>query len=115
LAKELSVPVIALSQLNRALEMRPNKRPIPSDLRDSGSIEQDADLIMFVYRDEVYNENTEYRGVAEVIIGVARDIEPCTVKTRYQGKYSSFSDLMADYEPPEPRAPRTYASSSLLD
>lgn len=115
LAKELSVPVIALSQLNRALEMRPNKRPIPSDLRDSGSIEQDADLIMFVYRDEVYNENTEYRGVAEVIIGVARDIEPCTVRTRYQGKYSSFTDLSADYEEPAPRPQRTYASKSLLD
>lgn len=115
LAKELSVPVVALSQLNRALEMRPNKRPIPSDLRDSGSIEQDADLIMFVYRDEVYNENTEYRGVAEVIIGVARDIEPCTVKTRYQGKYSSFTDLSADYEEPAPRPVRTYATKSLLD
>lgn len=115
LAKELDVPVIALSQLNRQLEARPNKRPIPSDLRDSGSVEQDADMIMFVYRDEVYNENTEYRGVAEVIIGVARDIEPCTVKTRYQGKYSSFSDLMADYEEPAPRPARTYASKSLLD
>lgn len=115
LAKELSVPVIALSQLNRQLEARPNKRPIPSDLRDSGSIEQDADMIMFVYRDEVYNENTEYRGVAEVIIGVARDIEPCTVKTRYQGKYSSFTDLSADYEEPAPRPLRTYATSSLLD
>lgn len=115
LAKELGVPVIALSQLNRALEMRPNKRPIPSDLRDSGSIEQDADMILFVYRDEVYNENTEYRGVAEIIIGVARDIEACTQKVRYQGKYSQFSDLAADYEEPAPRAPRTYASSSLLD
>lgn len=115
LAKELSVPVIALSQLNRALEMRPNKRPIPSDLRDSGSIEQDADMIIFVYRDEVYNANTEYRGVAEVIIGVARDIEPCTVRTRYQGKFSQFSDLAADYEEPPERTPRTYGSKSLLD
>lgn len=115
LAKELGVPVIALSQLNRALEMRPNKRPIPSDLRDSGSIEQDADMILFVYRDEVYNENTEYRGVAEIIIGVARDIEACTQRVRYQGKYSSFSDLSADYDEPAPRAPRTYASQSLLD
>lgn len=115
LAKELSVPVIALSQLNRQLEQRPNKRPIPSDLRDSGSVEQDADLILFVYRDEVYNENTEFRGVAEIIIGVARDIEPCTQKVRYQGKYSQFSDLMADYEEPAPRPVRTYASSSLLD
>lgn len=115
LAKELSVPVIALSQLNRQLEARPNKRPIPSDLRDSGSIEQDADMILFVYRDEVYNENTEYRGVAEIIIGVARDIEACTQKVRYQGKYSLFSDLRADYEAPSPRATRTYANSSLLD
>ncbi len=115
LAKELGVPVIALSQLNRQLEARPNKRPIPSDLRDSGSIEQDADMILFVYRDEVYNENTEYRGVAEIIIGVARDIEACTQKVRYQGKYSQFSDLSADYDEPAPRAPRTYASSSLLD
>lgn len=115
LAKELDVPVIALSQLNRELEKRPNKRPIPSDLRDSGTIEQDADMIIFVYRDEVYEPRTEYRGVAEIIIGVARDIEPCTVKLRYQGKYSSFSDLSAEYEPPEPPAPRTYASSSLLD
>lgn len=115
LAKELSIPIIALSQLNRALEMRPDKRPIPSDLRDSGTIEQDADMILFVYRDEVYNQNTEYRNVAEVIIGVARDIEPCTVKVRYQGKYSLFSDLGNDYEEPAPRPQRTYATNSLLD
>lgn len=119
MAKELGVPVIALSQLNRELEKRPDKRPIPSDLRDSGSIEQDADMIMFVYRDEVYHPNTEYRGVAEIIIGVARDIEPCTVRVRYQGKYSLFSDLAADYEPPEfpdhPPAHKPYAKKSLLD
>ena len=115
LAKELSVPVIALSQLNRQLEQRPNKRPIPSDLRDSGSIEQDADLIMFVYRDEVYEPNTQYRGVAEIIVGVARDIEPCTQLVRYQGMYSLFSDLMDDYEPPRMDAPRSYSSKSLLD
>lgn len=115
LAKELECPVIALSQLNRQLEARPNKRPIPADLRDSGSIEQDADIILFVYRDEVYNENTDYRGVAEIIIGAARDVETGTVKARYQGKYSSFSDLSANYEEPAPRPHRTYASSSLLD
>lgn len=115
LAKELDVPVIALSQLNRALEQRPNKRPIPSDLRESGTIEQDADMIIFVYRDEVYEPNTEYRGVAEIIIAVARDVEPCMQRVRYQGKYSLFSDLRADYEEPAARAPRTYASSSLLD
>jgi replicative DNA helicase len=115
MAKELGVPVIALSQLNRELEKRPDKRPIPSDLRDSGSIEQDADLIMFVYRDEVYNPNTEYRGVAEIIIGVARDIEPCTVRVRYQGKYSKFSDLADDYDEPPPAPSRSYSSKSLLD
>lgn len=115
MAKELGVPVIALSQLNRELEKRPDKRPIPSDLRDSGSIEQDADLIMFVYRDEVYNPNTEYRGVAEIIIGVARDIEPCTVRVRYQGKYSKFSDLADDYDEPPPAPSRPYSSTSLLD
>lgn len=115
LAKELDIPVIALSQLNRQLEQRPNKRPIPSDLRDSGSIEQDADMIVFVYRDEVYHPDTEYRGVAEIIIGAARDIEACTVKVRYQGKYSLFSDLGDDYDEPAPRSGHTYASKSLLD
>jgi replicative DNA helicase len=115
LAKELDVPVIALSQLNRELEKRPNKRPIPSDLRDSGSIEQDADMIIFVYRDEVYEPNTEYRGVAEIIIGVARDVEPCTQKVRYQGKYSLFSDMRDDYEEPVLRQTKSYASTSLLD
>ena len=113
MARELDVPVIALSQLNRQLEQRPNKRPIPSDLRDSGSIEQDADMIIFVYRDEVYHPETEQRGIAEIIVGVAREIEPCTVLARYQGKYSLFSDLAEGYVPP--RAERTYASSSMLD
>jgi replicative DNA helicase len=115
LAQELNVPVVALSQLNRSLEQRPDKRPITSDLRDSGSIEQDADAIIFVYRDEVYNPNTEYRGVAEIICSDARDFERFTQKVRYQGKYSSFTDLSADYEPPAPQTARTYASSSLLD
>lgn len=93
LAKELDVPVIALSQLNRQLEQRPNKRPIPSDLRDSGSIEQDADMIIFVYRDEVYEPNTQFRGIAEIIIGAARGIQPCTVRVAYQGGYSRFVEL----------------------
>lgn len=94
LAKELDVPVIALSQLNRELEKRPNKRPIPSDLRDSGSIEQDADMIIFVYRDEVYEPNTQMRGIAEIIIGAARGIQPCTVRVSYQGKYSRFIEIV---------------------
>lgn len=115
LAKELDVPLLALSQLNRQLEQRPNKRPIPSDLRDSGTIEQDADMIIFVYRDEVYHPDTDQRGVAEIIVGVAREIEPCTVLARYQGKYSRFGDLADDYQQTAPRPSRTYASSSLLD
>lgn len=115
LACELEIPVIAMSQLNRELEKRPNKRPIPSDLRDSGSIEQDADMIIFVYRDEVYEPHTDDRGIAEIIIGVARDIEPCTVRVRYQGKYSSFTDLSAEHEQQERRKPERTASDSLLD
>jgi replicative DNA helicase len=117
LAKELGCVVIALSQLSRALEQRPNKRPIPSDLRDSGSIEQDADVILFVYRDEVYNEHTECRGVAEIIIGAIRDGEPGTVRARYQGKYSSFSDMLSEdeYRELSPKPTRSYAKKSLLD
>lgn len=93
LARELGVPIILLSQLNRGLEQRPNKRPVLSDLRESGAIEQDADVVLGIYRDEVYNPNSMDRGIAEILVLKQRQGEIGTVGVRYDGHLTRFSDL----------------------
>ena len=96
LAKELSVPIIALSQLNRDLEKRPNKKPVLSDLRESGSLEQDADLVLFIYRDEVYNENTKDKGLAQIHLAKQRNGPTGRINLAYRKEFMQFANYIPE-------------------
>jgi replicative DNA helicase len=96
LAKELKVPVVALSQLNRAVEQRTDKKPVMSDLRESGAIEQDSDVILLIYREEVYDPNTTRRGIADIIIAKQRNGPIGEVQLTFLGEYTRFENLVAE-------------------
>jgi replicative DNA helicase len=103
LAKELNVPVVALAQLSRKVEERADKRPIMSDLRESGQIEQDADIIIFLYREEQYNQHTDWKGIAELIVAKQRQGDTGTVRCEYKGQYTRFQDLPLGWIAPAPQ------------
>jgi len=112
LAKELHVPIIALSQLSRSVESRTDKRPMLSDLRESGAIEQDADMVCFIYRDDYYNADSDEKGIAEFIVAKNRHGEPGTVKLAWMGQYTLFANLAADGGPPMPSGRKPSGSNS---
>jgi replicative DNA helicase len=106
MARELGVPVIALSQLNRGLANRPDKRPLMSDLRDSGSIEQDADVVILLHRDDYYNPASEWKGVAECIVAKQRNGPTGIVPLTFIAEYAAFGDFAGRYEPDKPKKPK---------